>query len=90
MYYRRLSQVLSTRIDEELVLLDTEGGFYHHMNLTGSAIWEALEKPLDINQLVATLRTQYGIAKADVHAEVSDFINELLGMGLIVAADSAE
>jgi hypothetical protein len=90
MYYKRLDQVLSTRINDDMVLLDAEGGYYHHMNPTGSAIWEALERPLEISQLVSALRTQYRIRNANIDSEVEAFLQELLGMGLIAAGDTPE
>ncbi len=77
------SQILSSNIDDETILLSIENSKYYGMASTGSRIWELLSEPITVNGIVDTLLAEYEIDREQCTAEVLGFLGELLVANLI-------
>lgn len=87
MIYSCKKDLLKTEIDEDLVLLDRESGFYFGLNSVGHQIWQYLEKGISKNVMINKLINEYHIEKAQCLIEVEGFIHVLKTKGLIKDAD---
>lgn len=65
------------------VLLHLESGQYHGINAVGLAVWELLERPLTLDELVAGVRERFDDASAGVAAEVAAFVESLRHRDLV-------
>jgi hypothetical protein len=73
--YQVNPEVLSTKIDEEAVLMSIEADSYFSLDPIGSHIWEVLsEKAASIDELVAVLSEEYEIDEATCRKDVGEFI----------------
>jgi hypothetical protein len=82
----RVSQhVLSSRVADDLILMDVAQGLYLSVNETGRQILELLDtNPL--GQIQAALVQRPGASKEEVWNDLSTFCADLLDRGLIEVA----
>ncbi|MGE7587291.1 lasso peptide biosynthesis PqqD family chaperone [Peribacillus sp. NPDC101480] len=70
-------------MDGEKVMLSVSNGKYYNLGELGGEIWELMKEPITIQELVATLQSQYNVDQADCQAHVTDFLSQLLEQGLV-------
>lgn len=81
-------EVLSSKIDEEVVLMSIEAGYYFTLDPIGSRIWELLsEKSYTLEGLVEALMEEYEVDEATCRADVQAFIAEMSEKKLILSED---
>lgn len=83
MQYRRTDQALATPVDNELVMFDAEAGRYFGLNEVATAIWERLEHPHSLDELVESLTAEFDISKEKCREELEAFLPRLSERGLI-------
>jgi hypothetical protein len=79
----RNQQVISSKLDEELVLLSIENGEYYGFNAVAVRIWELIEKPLTLHQLIIQLLSEFDIDERTCELETIQFLNTLAEKKLI-------
>ncbi len=77
------SEQLSTAVDDEEVILDTEAGIYYGLNPVGAHVWELINDPVTVNEVVAAVSEQYDISREQCEADVRAFLADLHDAGLI-------
>ena len=58
-------------------------GKYFAVAETGQRIWELLDKPRSISEIVSTLRGEYDVAMPICVEQVTGFADDLLAHGLV-------
>lgn len=83
--------VLSSSIEEEVVLMSLEAGFYFSLDPVGSHIWEILsKKPAAIPELVDHLMEEYDVDRQTCVNDVQAFIDHMVTKKLIMMAGREE
>lgn len=77
------TDLLASRIQEELVLFDPNIGKYFSTGPVGADIWEYLSSPKSTTQIIEHLLSKYEISQITCEMEVSSFIEQLLAAGLV-------
>lgn len=80
--------VCAALLDGEICLFDPENAHYLNLNSTGSAIWELLEEPMELEQLVDKLVARYSIEKNKCLVETKLFIEASLEQGFLIDSDA--
>lgn len=80
---QRSKQVMWNVVDNEAVLLNTETGFYYGMNKTASVIWELLETPKTILEIVQEMNKRFSVDSAVLTDDVEQIIKTLTSKRLI-------
>lgn len=82
------TEVLSSKIDEEVVLMSIKADSYFGLDPIGSHIWELLSiKPATLNELVQVLMDEYDIDKEICLKDVQAFVDTMSERKLIVNSD---
>lgn len=81
---QRKSDVLFNQIDGEVVMLSIENSEYYGMDKVGSRIWELLEQPLSLKELVGKLLNEYEVPIEQCTSDTLAFINKLRDKKLIM------
>lgn len=81
---QRRNDLLFNEIDGEVVMLSVENSEYYGINKVGSRIWELLEKPLCLRELVNNLLDEYELQEEQCIADTLAFINILRDKKLIL------
>ena len=73
----------TTDLDGDKVMMDLEKGQYFALNSVASRIWEELENPVKVSNIVESLLKEYEVEKDTCEESVIEFIEGLNNAGLI-------
>ncbi|PEB52128.1 PqqD family protein [Bacillus pseudomycoides] len=74
-------------MDGEKVMLNVQKGKYYNLGEIGGEIWDLIENPIMVTQLVTTLLSKYNIKQIDCEEQVLSFLECLFQEGLIYIKD---
>ena len=77
------TQMLSTELDQETVLMSIDAGAYYGLKGTAQCIWEQLETPLTFSALVERLVEEYEVSPEACAADLAGFLAEMEREGLL-------
>ena len=78
-------EVLSSKIDEEVILMSIEAGYYFGLDPVGSNIWELLSKqPASVDELVLSMMEEYEVDEDTCRKDVQAFIDDMSSRKLII------
>jgi Coenzyme PQQ synthesis protein D (PqqD). len=72
-----------TNIDDEKVMMDMDKGEYYVLNEVASKIWDMIDKPLCIKDIVDVLLEEYDVDCKVCNESVIQFLVRLNNVGLI-------
>jgi tRNA splicing ligase len=67
----------------EKVMLCVSKGKYYNLGEVGGRIWDYIEKPIAVPEIINLLIAEYQVEKTDCQTNVITFLNSLLIEGLI-------
>jgi hypothetical protein len=82
--FRRSSDLLFNEIDGEVIMLSIENSEYYGMDKVASRIWELLDKPLNLKELIARLVIEYDISEQQCTKDTLDFLKKLIDKKLLI------
>jgi hypothetical protein len=75
-------------MDGEVVMMDAEEGIYFSISEgVGAVIWDGLEEPKSLEQLVAIVEDQFEVDSKQCETEVTEFVESLLENKIIFKQD---
>ncbi|MFP4025897.1 MAG: lasso peptide biosynthesis PqqD family chaperone [Thiohalospira sp.] len=83
---QRNPDILASDIDGEKVMMSIQQGEYYGLGKTGSFIWDHIEKPIAIHDLVGLITEKYDVSKEQCLQDILPFLNELAEKKLIVSS----
>jgi hypothetical protein len=75
--------IISTVLDDEIVIMSVDRGNYYSMDKVGSYIWQLMEKPLPIESLCSQVMQYFDVERNDCETDLFNFVRELAEEGLI-------
>ncbi len=81
---QRKTELLFSKMDEEVVMMNIDKGEYYGLDEIGSRIWQILEKPVHFNDIIQTLTDEYDVEETTCRDDVTAFLKELHEKDLIV------
>jgi hypothetical protein len=67
----------------EKVMLSVHNGKYYNLGGIGGKIWDSIEEPIAVTQLVATLVADYEVDQNECEQQVISFLTHLMAEKLI-------
>lgn len=80
---QQLDAHVSAPMGEELAMMDLESGRYLVLDRIGKVIWERLEAPVKVRDLVDDLQARFEVDRARCEADVLKFLQHLQSKGLL-------
>lgn len=77
------SELVEGQLDDSQIVMDIERGKYFGLNSLGRKIWELLESPLTLDEIINRLLSEYQVSEEVCYKEVSSFINKAISLGII-------
>ena len=65
-------------------MMNVDRGMYYGLEEIGVQIWNMMEKPIRVADLVAQLNTRYQVESEQCEADTLEFLEELFAEDLIV------
>jgi hypothetical protein len=82
-------RVKQAESEDGAVLLDIEQGVCFSLNAVGLKIWEMLKRQSPIGQIADSLEQEFHIPRAEIIADVCDFVAQLESKHLIARGTAA-
>ena len=73
----------SSQVGDEQVILDLEEGVYYGLNDVGARIWELVQKPVQVEEIIHAIHTEYDVSVEECAADVKELLGELQDHGLV-------
>ena len=83
MLIARNPEVCAAELDGEICLFEPVKAEYLNLNETGSAIWNLLEEPKEIEYLLIELQKVYTIDETTCREDIEMFINQAIKRGML-------
>ena len=83
----RANELMSSPVDDELVLLNLPRNNYIGLDRIGRRIWELLATPQRISDLCRQLGQEFAGEPEQIETDVLVFVDELVGEGLVRVMD---
>jgi len=79
----RVEDLMSTPLDEEIVILNMVKDHYVGLDETGRAVWDLLAEPRRVDELCELLSREFDATPGEIAADVLPFLEELREEGLV-------
>lgn len=85
---QRTRDVVATDMNGETVMMHIDKGTYFALTGSGGQIWEALETPSTLSDVVTYIEREFDVSDVDdLDSMISEFVGKLLEQGLVDHAD---
>ena len=74
---------LSTTLGNESVILELQAGTYFGVKDVGAAVWNYLQQPRHVTEVIAHIVNRYEVSTDRAEAEILSFLETLMEKGLI-------
>ena len=76
-----------SKIDEEVIMLNVNNGEYYALNDVASRIWEMIDTPLKVADLIAKLTEEYEIDKKTCNQDTLNCLEDFKNKSIIIIED---
>jgi hypothetical protein len=83
MTFEHAKDVIVAEFDDEIVLLNTQTGFYYVMNDTGMQVWRLIREKQTFEQIIDTLAEEYEVDESQLRTDVEALLRDLSKYELI-------
>ncbi len=84
---RNTAHLLSSEIGDELIMMDLNGGNYINLNKVGRIIWEQIEHPFRVSDLVTALTSRFKVSHGQCADETLAYLQEMLAQQVIIVIE---
>ncbi len=89
----RSQSVVSRRVAGETLIVPIRGkvgdlASIYSFNETGSLIWQTLETPKSLVELIEFIEAEYSVDREQAESDATRFLNDMLAVGLVEACPS--
>lgn len=79
----RSGAAVFTELDDQVVMLDTEGGKYYELDPVGSRVWALLEGEPPMAALRDALTAEFEVDPETCLNDLAEFLEKLVDLGLV-------
>ena len=80
----RNPEVCAAELDGEICLFEPVKAEYLNLNSTGSAIWNLLEEPTELDHLLEALQNRYDVDLDTCRLQTEAFLGEAFERGMLL------
>jgi hypothetical protein len=84
---QRDPDVIAAEADQDLVMVSIANGFYYGVSDVARTIWEAIEHPKKISDLIDDLAATHNVERSKCEQETLQFLEDLLAERLLQVKD---
>jgi hypothetical protein len=81
--WQATKDLLSSKIDDEVIIMGLQTDKYYGLDAIASRIWELLEEPRSLDELVSLLREEYEVEEDICRQETLALLQDLSSQKLI-------
>jgi hypothetical protein len=81
---------MSADVDEDIVMVNVETGFYYAASDVAREIWQAIERPTKVSDLIDNLVGTYDVARSECEEQTLEFLETMLAERLLEVSDGPD
>jgi hypothetical protein len=81
--YRRKPEVISGKLEDQIVMMDIDKGKYFSMNPVATRVWELLEEPSSAGKLCDQLLNEFEVSREKCFDEVHELLKKMQELDLL-------
>jgi hypothetical protein len=85
----RNPEICAAELDGEVCLFNPENAQYLNLNSTGSSIWNLLDAPAELEELIFNLQARFAVDPETCRHETKAFVIVALKLGMLAEAQPA-
>lgn len=78
----RGTEHVETRVGDQTLMMSIEHGKYYSVDATAGRIWDLIERPIALSEIVSALMRDYDVSSEECEAQVKSFVGDLILNGL--------
>ena len=82
----RREGLMTADMNGSAVMMDIMTGKYYNLGEVGGRIWELLEEPATLSELIGKLTAEYDVSAEQCRTDILPFLDTLLERGLLLEA----
>ncbi|EKF85889.1 PqqD family peptide modification chaperone [Methanobacterium formicicum] len=75
--------VVSCDLGGETAMLDMKEGVYYGLNEMGTIIWEFIQEPVTIHEIIDQIRDEYDVDETTCFNDLTELIGQMAENGLV-------
>ncbi len=85
--YRVSDKVVFREIDEKIVLINLESGYYYSLNECGRFIFNLLRKNKNMPEVLEEIKIKFNVSSETANRDLEQFIEELERENIIILSN---
>lgn len=77
------NEVVSCDLVDEAAILNMKDGVYYGLNPVGACIWNLIQKPMKVSDILDTLLDEYDVERDVCQADLMELLEQLLDKELV-------
>ncbi len=82
--FSRNTQLISTDLDDEMVVMDDEKGSFYGLNATAKMIYGLLDSPLSLSEIIGLITSQYNVSAEQCEKDIIPFLDTMVTSRLLI------
>lgn len=82
-HYRRNPDLIAADMDGDVVMMSIDRGDYYGIGGVGARVWELLESPKTLDDIVQTICREFEVDQVRCHVDMARFLDELQAHGVV-------
>jgi hypothetical protein len=79
----RIEDILASDVDDEKIMMSIAQGQYYSLDPVASRVWELIQKPVMVSDLIDALLLKYDIDRETCEGDVLTFLEDLNEKGIL-------
>lgn len=80
---QRSGRQVACTLNGEVALLDLDKGLYFGLQGVGAHVWEALQEPRSIDEIISTVLSDFDVTAETCRVDVLKFVASLVDAGVV-------
>ena len=73
----RSSDIVTSEIDDSIVMMSVSAGTFYGLNAVGSAIWQFVERPTTVETIITHILAEFEVSQAQCQDDILAFIEAM-------------
>lgn len=78
---------ISTELEDNLIILNTDSGIYFELNFSGAFIWKLLDDENDLNSIKSLIVNKFNLTEPEAEEDLKSFIDYCSKKELILVCE---
>ncbi len=84
---QRVPDQIAAAVDDDIVMVNVETGYYYAVSDVAREIWEAIERPTRISDLIDDLMAEHDVERSTCAEQTLTYLESLLAERLLQVRD---